>query len=63
MSDEKPDLSQSRPLTEKALRRLDQALPEGSSKEDVICVTRPNTGGELWYYDTVNDVWIEPCVC
>lgn len=62
MSDGKPDLTQSRPLTEEARNKLEALLPEGRSAESIVCVHRPGTG-ELWYYDTVADEWIAPCVC
>lgn len=62
MSDEKPDLTQTRPLTDEARSKLAELLPEGRILTNIVCVNRPGTG-ELWYYDTDEDEWIAPCVC
>lgn len=62
MSEERPDLSNSKPLTEDARSKLEGLLPEGSDLTNVICINRPGTGQE-WYYDTDTDTWIAPCVC
>ncbi len=62
MSDETPDLSNTKPLTDEARTKLAALPPEGRILTNVVCVNRPGTGQD-WFYDTDTKEWIAPCFC